>query len=208
MLTFNQLIEELNYNQSPHYHHTLNNLEPETAHLFRVAFDKKEIGINGIYVFQSSNPLKNKVLPAKPAVCITTIKDTDDLEPIESKIKKIRRSLWNLSCAPFIIIHLPNQIRVYEGFNYNEQKDDVGLIGTTTTTTVAKLQKLRNLLADFTASAIDTGQIWKSKHAKQLNSTHRVNEHLLNSLRQLGDLLKKDGLNAKVAHALIGKYVF
>ena len=41
-----------------------------------------------------------------------------------AEAKQIHRSLWNLGYAPFLIVRLPDQIRVYTGFNYEEKNEN------------------------------------------------------------------------------------
>lgn len=105
--------------------------------------------------------------------------------------------------APFIIIKLPHQIRIYTGFNYSETDLEIGLLEQP----IVDKSQLPHLIDNFSATAIDTGQVW-AKYANQIQTNQRVDEHLLANLRTLGNLLKDDGLRPETAHALIGKYVF
>ena len=198
MLELNQLLTKLKYNDSPHYYTKPTDFEPETAHLFRAA---KEIGITGTYVIETSSD-EGKILPAQPVIYVADIQ-LEDKHQAESKAKEIHQSLWNLCFAPFIILKLPHQIRIYTGFNYSVQDTEVGLLEV-----IDDKKQLPQLIKHFSANAIDTGQIWKSKYAKQLQPNHRVDEHLLTNLRKLGKSLKDAGLHEESAHALIGKYVF
>ena len=51
MLTYEELIKELKYEDSPHYLEDVQQFDLQTVHLFRVA---REIGVKGIYTFQTS----------------------------------------------------------------------------------------------------------------------------------------------------------
>ena len=66
------LLRELDYEQSPHYRSDVNEFEPETAHLYRAAHDA---GVSGIYVFQASPALSQKVIVDRPAVYVAEAKD-------------------------------------------------------------------------------------------------------------------------------------
>jgi methylase of polypeptide subunit release factors len=187
------LLNELNYEQSPHYRSDVSAFEPETAHLFRAA---RDAGVSGIYVFQASPAHLQKVIVDRPAVYIAQAKDL-------KQAQSIHRSLWNLFYAPYVIILLPHQVRVYTGFKYSEKDPNKGFLDE------FKLDDLRLLLAEFSSEAIDTGRIWqKGKYKNQLGEQERVDKRLLKNLRQLGKELKNQGLDTSVAHALIGKYVY
>lgn len=197
MLGLQELLAELNYDQSPYYRRNESDFEPETVHLFRTVREIEVDGeVDGIYVFETSPRDKNNLLPAQPAVYVATAKTEEDA-------RKIHRSLWNLCYAPFLIVTLPHQIRIYTGFNYSPESDNVGLLVDPIDT-----PKRLSILKDFAALAIDSKQIWQSSYGKKLNPNQRVDKRLLQSLQQLGNLLTTHGLNSEVAHALIGKYVY
>src|SRR2546428_4591329 len=187
------LLKELNYEQSPHYRSHVSEFEPETAHLFRAA---RDAGVSGIYVFQTSPATSQKIIVDRPAVYVA---QAEDLEHARS----IHRSLWNLGYAPYLIVLLPHQIRIYTGFKYSVEDPNEGFLD------AIPLNDFRLLLAEFSAAAIDTGRIWqKGKYQNQLDEQERVDKRLLKNLRQLGNELNNQGLVASVAHALIGKYVY
>ncbi|MDQ2885967.1 MAG: N-6 DNA methylase [Chloroflexota bacterium] len=187
------LLEELDYEHSPHYRSRVSEFEPETAHLFRAAHDA---GVSGIYVFQASPATTQKVIVDRPAIYIAQARDLKHAQDIH-------RSLWNLFYAPYLIVLLPQQARIYTGFKYSEEDPNKGLLDE------FPLTDLRLLLAEFSSEAIDTGRIWqKGKYKKQLDEQERVDKRLLMNLRQLGKQLKNRGLDSSVAHALIGKYVY
>jgi len=98
---------------------------------------------------------------------------------------------------------LPHQVRVYTGFKYSAEYPEKGLLDE------LPLNDIRQLLTEFSSEAIDTGRIWqKGKYKDKIDQQQRVDKRLLRNLRQLGDELKKQGLDASVAHSLIGKYVY
>ncbi len=96
-----ELLDALDYNQYPQYYlkadarHT-----PDIAPLLRTA---KSIGVDGIYIFQTS-PGKQNTLPLKPVVYIAEAQTKEEA-------REIHRYLWNLGQAPFIIVSLPDHIR-------------------------------------------------------------------------------------------------
>ncbi|MFC2006407.1 Eco57I restriction-modification methylase domain-containing protein, partial [Chloroflexota bacterium] len=197
MIELNDLLGQLGYSGSSHYKRTDGPLDLETAHLFRAAGDA---GVNGVYVFEASPSSTNRLLAPRPAVYIAKV----DSEVVA---RGIHRSLWNLGYAPFLIILLPNQIRIYTGFNYSQELESEGLL-CSISLEETNLQQVVDLLSSFKASAIDTGFIWKSEYSKSLDQDRRVDKRLLNNLQELGEALEKANLPVDVAHALIGKYVY
>jgi hypothetical protein len=196
MIALTELENRLGYDASPHYHR-LEEPAPniETAHLFRAA---QEIGVHAIYAFESSPGQKQKLLPARPAVYVAEAETLDEA-------RRIHRSLWNQCYTPFLIIRLPEQIRIYTGFSYAEKSEKQSLLAEIDE---ERLSQLHDILTDFSAASIDTGQLWKSKYAEKQDAKQRVNEHLLQNLKKLGKVLIDDGLCDETAHALIGKYVY
>lgn len=196
MLGLQDLLAELDYDKSPFYRRDENEFEPETVHLFRAAHDIVADGrVDGIYVFETSPHNDQHILPAQPAVYVATASTEEDAE-------KIHRSLWNLCYAPFLIVTLPHQIRIYTGFNYSPSPNNKGLLDHIDT------PDRLHILKHFTAVAVDSKHIWQSPYGKQLNPNQRVDKRLLQSLQQLEDILKKHKLRSEIAHALIGKYVY
>ncbi len=193
MIALNDLLQNLGYNESSHYRVTDGPLDIETAHLFRAA---SEVGVKGVYVFETSPSSRNELRAPRPAVVVA--------EAIsEEQARETHRSLWNLGYAPFLIILLPNQVRIYTGFVYSEELPGKGLLGEADTQ-----EELLGLIKDFKANSIDTGFIWKSDYAKELDQNQRVDRQLLYNLEQLGTALEEKGLSPEVSHALIGKYVY
>lgn len=187
-----ELLSALNYVDSPNYHLTTSEHHPLTAHLYRAA---NKAGVDGVYVFHTSSD--DAVLPARPAVYIAEAATLEEA-------REIHRNLWNLGNAPFLIVILPGQIRVYTGFDYDQRNAERGLIEI--------IDLLRGLdlgerLADYRADSIDSGRLW-ARQAKHLTPERRIDAHLLRNLRRLEEGLVNEGLDLPTAHSLIGKYVY
>jgi hypothetical protein len=195
MIELNDLLKELDYADSPNYHETGRPVHLETAHLLRAA---REAGVRGVYVFRTAPRGKNQLSP-RPLVYIAEARDLE-------QTRRIHKNVWNLGYAPFLIVLLPNQLRLYTGFNYSPThpgKKEPGLLGQ-----ADNLQRLVGLLSDFKASAIDSGLVWKSRYYKGLDQGERVDKRLLLNLQRLGETLENDGVPKEIGHALIGKYVY
>lgn len=196
MARLDNVLDELGYFGTPFYRRNIDEFEPESAHIFRSA---QEMGVDGIYVFQSDSSNAKRILPSRPAVFIA---ETDN----DSAAHRIHRNLWNLKSAPFILLLTDDFIRIYTGFDYSERDWQQGLLD------IIPLRRaqIRTTLADFTASSIDSGQIWRSsKYGSRVNPRSRVDYRLLKNLFDLGKALESYGqLPPTVAHSLIGKYVY
>lgn len=203
MVELQELLAGLGYDRSLHYRQRLSQFEPETAHLFRSA---REAGVDGVYVVQASASEAPPQLPSRLAVYVAEA-ETD------AQARAIHRSLWNLGSAPFLLIVLPNQIKVYTTFDYEPPSDIPGLWASPERGLLHTLDAPTNIaaqLAHFSAEAIDTGLIWESDdYLRHVNPERRVDKRLLQNLSRLDQALQQDGrLESGVAHALIGKYVY
>jgi hypothetical protein len=190
-----ELLDALDYAAFPQYYlKTDREHSPDIAHLFRSA---KDAGVDGIYVVESSPQNKN-ILPVRPAVYVAEAQTPE-------QAREIHRALWNLGQAPFLIVVLPNHIRVYTGFDYSKELQQVGLLKEDVHLDESTI---RTELAEFCAKSINAGILWE-KRAKDLKSDKRVDKKLLRSLSDLSKYLQKEKkLNSEVAHALIGKYIY
>jgi type I restriction-modification system DNA methylase subunit len=167
-----------------------------TEHLFRAA---KKAGVQGAYLFQTSPP-ERKILPPRPAVYVAEARTRDEAREIHQK-------LWNLGNAPFLIVLLPNEIRVYTGFNFSVEDENKGLVKEIGEIVNLTFENIRDKLTDFKADSIDTGRLWENQ-AKHITPEKRVDIHLLNNLNKLEKYLESKCLDLSIIHALIGKYVY
>ncbi len=193
MITFAGLLNKLDYNTSQYYKKTasyLSETDPEIAPLLRNAHNAE---IKGIYFFETTS--QNKISKPNPAVYITKAPD-------ESEANVIHKKVWNIGQSPFLIINIPTKILVYTGFDYSKKKN--GLLDE-----ITRLKDLNRLLINFKADFINAGYVWKRDYAKKIDVEKRVDKRLLENLEELDKILtKENGLDKKVSHALIGKYIY
>lgn len=189
-----EVLDVLDYSQSPYYLKTAQKQEPEIASLFRTAY---HAGVDGIYVFHSSSK-PNTTPSVQPGVYVAEAQTPEDA-------RTIHRNLWNLGRVPFLIVVLPNHIRVYTGFDYSPVDERIGIVEPQV---ALDKQSILDQLADFCAGAINNGQLWH-RRSEYLKPYERVDRRLLKNLNNLGNFLREQlKLPSKVAHALIGKYVY
>ena len=202
MIPLDVLLQILGYTDSESFRTKESQFEPEAVQLFRFAKEKERTGedfrVKGFYVLKTAAG-KNPRLAARPAVCIAEAASAADA-------KKLHRRIWNLGNVPFLIVRLPNEVRVYAGFRYDHSRDEVILSEKSTDE-----QKLHASLAVFSADSIDSARIWQAQR-QHLETRYRVDSTLLENLKHLAQALDKHCSpalnNLAVAHALIGKFVY
>src|ERR1035437_9386654 len=200
MLSTDELVKLLGYADSACFRTRESQFEPEAIQLFRLP--KERTGdnflIKGFYVLTTAGEDGEPTsLAARPAVCIAEA-------PTPSDAKTLHRRIWNLGRVPFLVVRLPNEVRVYAGFHY-EPSTDAGVI-----LQEDDERKLGSILGDFTAASIDSTRIWQAQR-QYLDTRHRVDSTLLENLRNLAQALAKyclPVLDLTLAHALIGKFVY
>ena len=121
----------------------------------------------------------------------------------------IHRKVWNQNVVPFLLVKLPDSLRLYSGFAYAPRAGDAATEGAQAGVLAAAVAFDRVLveLGDLRAEAIDDGRIWRSL-GRSVDPARRVDSRLLENLQQLGRWLRGRDLDASVAHALIGKFVY
>jgi methylase of polypeptide subunit release factors len=187
------VLEQLGYSQSENYKRAVE-VNSQTTHLFRGL--KKTQQIKGCYTFHTSRD--DQVLPIRAAVYVAKA-DT------EEEAREIHKQLWNFSNAPFLIVVLPHQIRVYTGFDYSANDETKGEIRNP----IESLAEISQVLTSFFADSIDFGTIWQSDEAQHLDPNKRVDSRLLENLKTLENyLVTKEYLQQLIAQSLIGKYIY
>lgn len=192
MMTLDELVRHLGYGEYQDRWITDGIPDGSTAPVLREA---RKAGVLGTYLF-SASPGDDPVLPPRPVVHVAEAATPDDA-------RAIHRRLWNLGRAPFLIVRLPGQARVYATYKFAQDDEKCGLI-----VEESARDAIIGALAAFGAAEIDSGRIW-STYIGEVSLESRVDAHLLRSLNELGDRLVEDKkLELSVAHALIGKYIY
>ena len=201
MISADELVELLGYADSACFRTQESQFEPEAIQLFRMAKERRgdNFRVRGFYVLTTAGENGEPTsLAARPAVCIAEA-------PTASDAKSLHRRIWNLGRVPFLVVRLPNEVRVFASFHYEPSNDDAGVI-----LQEDDERKLNSILGDFTAASIDSTRIWQARR-KYLDTSHRVDLKLLENLRNLAQALPKycsPVLDLPLAHALIGKFVY
>lgn len=153
---------------------------------------------------------------------------TDNLCPVVfvakaesvSEARKLHQDLWNSSSVPFVIILLPDEIRVYTGFDYDRKDESSGLIEQIPNKQTGLFGELSSVVVEalqkYSAESVNNGSIWqKLQNSPNFHYENRVDKRLLKNLEELEqELVKKlqDSISENEAlkhiHSIIGKYVY
>jgi hypothetical protein len=123
--------------------------------------------------------------------------------------EEIHRLTWLQSAAPFVIVHTPDGVRLYTGFDYDDSLDQ-----TTPTSQRGILEpciafnQVAAKLDAFRATQIDNGTLW-AQWGGRLDPSRRVDTRLLENLKALAAWLSDSSdIHDTIAHALIGRFVY
>ena len=200
-----QLLDRLGYTDSPHFLRrgtAALRTAPEFGHIFRKATEKPCL-LEGVYTLRRTTDSNS--VPLIPVVYVCRAKSKADAD-------QIHKLIWNQDIVPFILVHTPDEIRLYSGFRCEpkEEGQNRGVLRVLT-----EFNKLANFdesfdetFGDIHADAIDRGQVWRNL-GKDVTGRERVDRKLLENLKQLDRWLRsQEGIKKEVSHALIGKYVY
>ena len=196
-LSFDEILLSLGYSAEASEWIGVESELPESslgALLYAMQRDGMGSQVRGVYTFQTSPEVENQTqLPRRPAVWFA-----EATTPHEAQM--LHRRLWSSGAAPFLIVTLPAEVRVYTGFNYSGKNPSEGLLGTAHRT----LKDVEEKLGRFSAEQVDSGAIWSEQSA----FSQRVDQHLLNNLLKLQKLLEDRNMPARVTLTLIGKFLY
>lgn len=117
---------------------------------------------------------------------------------------RIHRLVWNQDIVPFVLVHTPRGLILHSGFHYERQPTGEGACALRP---LARFDEVDDLLRDFSADSIDSGEVWQNWRGR-VDPSKRVDWKLLGNLKKLGERLRNAELNRETSHALIGKFVF
>ncbi len=200
-----ELIEDFGYTRAPSY------LDVERSHeAVEYAHGLRHLGatcpggrargrFRGVYMLGVSRSSGQSA--TTPAVLVFEAPDARAAE-------EIHRITWNQGMAPFVIVHTPEGVRVYSGFEYEPPDAEGRASSRGVLEACVAFHDVADRLAEFYARAIDDGSVW-TRWGSQIDASRRVDVKLLTALRSLGSWLVDEArLQTPVAHALIGRFVY
>lgn len=195
-----ELLAELEYADSPNFLGADKlGKALEHAHVFRRAAES--FRLHGVYLLQEHSTRGSA--SSTPVLYVAEAKTREDADDIHRKV-------WNQNVVPFLLVRIPEGVRLYSGFRYDwrkvprsQQLEQQGILEA-----AVAFDEVANRLTEFRARSIDDGTLWHAR-GNQVESETRVDWRLLDNLEELGDWLhKNEKLDKEVANALIGKFVY
>src|SRR5258708_29043080 len=177
-MQMSELLEALEYDKSPSF------LAPdllrgpsEHAHVFRRAL--KSFDLRGAYVVQGS-PVNDRLV----TVPVVYVAEAESVERADA----IHRQVWNENIVPFLIVRIPTHLRLYSGFSFAPSPRQGSILPIDAQTGGLEpslaLGEVLDRLAEFRASSIDDGTIWRGP-GRQLCKEDPADRRLLRNLRGL-----------------------
>lgn len=171
----------------------------EQAHVLRRAVSACVADGGDLHgVYELRDPTEPGV--ATPVVYVAAAPSADAAD-------RIHRRIWNQAAVPFLVVCLPDCARLYSGFRYRTRTSGTAGRAHGLLAAAVAFDRVLEELPELHAAAIDDGTLWRVR-ADDADPRSRVDWRLLDNLRELGEWLRREGLPAPVAHALIGKFVF
>jgi hypothetical protein len=193
------LLDELGYSTSGNFFQrgtAAFDRAPNIGHILRAAAQRRACRLEGVYTLRPFNGEGSPV----PVVYVC---QADDMAAAD----QIHRLVWNQDIVPFLLVHTPAGLRLYSGFQCNDQdaREHEGILEP-----LVRFNEIADKLAEFRAAAIDSGELW-CKRGGDVRPSARVYWSLLENLKHLAKKFR-DQFGAEsvrnIIHPLIGKYVY
>jgi len=156
----------------------------------------KKIRIDAVY--ETSGGLSE--IPASPCIYFKKID-----QPTPDRFLELQREVWSEGRTPMLWIVTPTEVRIYNTFSKPRKDDDEK----------KRLLDILPITADnleraneFHRVLFDTGAFWSTPKGKKINRRERMDEVLLQDLRDTETFLIENGLEVSVAHAVLGRTIF
>lgn len=129
------------------------------------------------------------------------------------QICNIHKTIWNQRKVPFLYVSTPTELRAYNCFKEPvnpdtelEKLNEVEIKRYSLSDTEEHLQNLVNI---FGKASIDSGEIWKNAELTiHFNSTKRVDDKLVQNLKETKLQLEKHNIPVDIIHNLLTRSLF
>lgn len=212
--TYSDLLDRLEYGSSPNFisrDTSASNIASEREATWREAKDR--LGIDAIYFVANA-----------PVIYFKRFASLD-----RAQIAQLHRNVWSQSKVPLLFVILPNDIRIYSGYE-EPKKDDREPSRLEQRLNSTGTKDMWQRLSAFTRLAIETGSFWREHSDKKFfKRAQRGDQHLLGNLEfirgeliaQIRERFKKldvqafnqnqirfEKISTRYANNLIGRSIF
>jgi methylase of polypeptide subunit release factors len=198
--TFSTLIQKLDYDNSPNFvskETSIYEIPAEQQAIWRETESKLQV--DAIY-FVANTP-------------VIYFKSFETFN--QEDIANFHRNVWNQSQVPLLFVVMPNDIRVYNGYEAPTRgepgkglNEPSRLENTLSPIKRRSTGHLWERLEIFTRVAIESGSFWRD-YSKYFRKETRVDQTLIANLRYVRqELIKLKDLRPEYAHSLIGRSIF
>lgn len=118
-------------------------------------------------------------------------------EDVEEEISRIHRNVWNFGETPLLFIVLEHEIRIYNGFVFDKEKNEAWKV----------ISDISPELEEFSSINLISGKFWK-EHENKFTKQTRVHDYLLKNLKTCREILQTQGLPSHIINNLLGRLIF
>ena len=127
-------------------------------------------------------------------------------------LAKVQKSIWNQGNVPFLVVESPTEIRVYNGFDkpINPRDAHQYIVHLELIKASKDDEKALAGLKDvFGAISIESGDFWKkNEYAHKIKFKTRVEQTLINNLKDTRNKLISKGLAIEIIHDILLRSLF
>ncbi|MEW5821459.1 MAG: N-6 DNA methylase, partial [Cyanobacteriota bacterium] len=190
---FNQILQALDYlnSQGLVFGENIKNTNHKN---FIFNQNKRKLGLDGIYFVHNT-----------PIIYFKYFSEKDEQQIFNFQIKA-----WNQGLAPLSFILMADELRIYSNYTAPVLKNSKA---SSEETLIAKYKLTTSNetffkeLKDFSRLEIDTGNFWRL-HSKHFSTEERINNFLLQDLKELRKALNALKLDFKYINSIIGRSFF
>ncbi len=192
--TFSRLLEQLGYKASPSFiSRDISNerIPPELETIWNEAKDKLQI--DAVY-FVADTP-------------VVYFKHFESFN--REVVAEFHRNIWNQGQVPLIFVVLPDDIRIYNGYE-NPKLNTLGELSEPLRLdkSASSPKDVWERLESFTRLAIESGSFWR-EYGRFFQKETRADQRLIANLRYIRrQMIEETNLSPEHAHSLIGRSIF
>jgi hypothetical protein len=160
----------------------------------------EKLGIDAIYFIQTAAHTMDV-----PVIYFKKLEKYD-----EAEIINLHKAIWNQGRIPLLFVILPGEVKIYNCFEPPRSKEDEPFETEKRLIyylrTYMNIEDIRRELAPFANQELTTGRFWQAKKSL-FDLNNRADMYLLENLRIIRGVLRKEQLDDKFVHRLIARSI-